>query len=448
MPEQEQEQVTGGAGQGGQPTARRGVPTDLQVDETGDGPGGEYASTRAIGWTLGFQIVLLALVTYFLVGVWPEPTPAMSYAERDRVVAARDTSGRPLPGATQDTGQAAQAQADSPAAQEATKGPQTAPGGTASGGGGQAGAGSHAAGAGERHARLVIPGPGVVGVPGFYQCKQPDSTAVWVVHEDDILDPQCVRIRLLGTFPISNEERLVLIVLLCGALGALLHGLRSLRWYVGTRHLKQSWLLQYYVFPFLGALLAFGIYTVLRGGFFNPATDVSDTNPLSFAAAAFLVGLFNEEAIEKLREIARAFFTPKPPGPEKAPEGKPATGTTGTAVNGDAHDDEGPEEEGDAAGDDEAPPPGAFSVMDVALAKDAQGADLLEITGTGFTSATEVEVDRVRRQPQLVDDTRLTLPLAPDEVAKLAGLATLEVVVVTPGPQGGRSNPFTVPSHG
>lgn len=439
-------------------TEQEGVPEDLRTRDTGKGPGDSFASAKAITAASIYQIALLLVLVYTLLTVWPQPTPSMGHSERERLL-TRTTAPQ------QDSLARARqpVQADSPAAQPAAPAVNPPAGAPANPPANQrpprdtasAAANTHG---NERHQRMVMPGPGVAGVPGFYRCIPPDPGKVWVVHEDDILDPQCVKFAIIGSRPLSNEQRMALIVLLCGALGALLHGMRSLRWYVGTRWLKVSWVLQYYTFPFTGALLALGVYAALRGGFSSPATDVTQTNPINFAAAAFLVGLFSEEAIEKLREIAKAFFSQKQQGPESAPGEKqtPAGAASGAAGAGTAVGATGtdasavPEEEGDAGLDDiEDPAVGAmtFGVSAVTL-QDITGdhaPDQLQVRGIGFMASTQVEVDGVSRPPEFHDSTLLTLALTQAEVDKLAALASLEVIAVEPGPPTLRSQPVSVP---
>jgi hypothetical protein len=64
-------------------------------------------------------------------------------------------------------------------------------------------------------------------------------------------------VHFLGwNFQVRREARLFLVVALTGALGGLVHALRSLVWYTGNRNLKYSWLLTYSLQPFIGAALA------------------------------------------------------------------------------------------------------------------------------------------------------------------------------------------------
>ena len=138
------------------------------------------------------------------------------------------------------------------------------------------------------------------------QQKSPDSPSL----KDD---PTCVYI-FGGWHLIWNETRLILIVILSGFLGALVYSLRSFFWYTGNRELKWSWLLMYLLVPIVGAMLAVIFYMLLRGGLFSPTTTVADTSPFGFAAIAALVGMFTNQASEKLRTVFETLMT------------KPATG--------------------------------------------------------------------------------------------------------------------------
>ncbi|MFQ5812207.1 MAG: hypothetical protein ACE5I2_03305 [Anaerolineae bacterium] len=119
---------------------------------------------------------------------------------------------------------------------------------------------------------------------------------------------------LFWTLSVSDEVRLIFIVALAGALGGLVHALRSLYWYVGNRKLVFSWLAMYILLPFVGSTLALVFYFVLRGGLFSPQATIQQTSPFGFAALAGLVGMFSEQAAEKLREVAATMLAPTPKG--------------------------------------------------------------------------------------------------------------------------------------
>lgn len=110
---------------------------------------------------------------------------------------------------------------------------------------------------------------------------------------------------------VSREARLFYVVALAGALGGLVHAMRSLSWYRGNRNLRQSWLLTYALLPVVAASMAVIVYVVLRGGLILVSTQTSPdvVNPFGFAALAALVGLFSPETAEWLRRIFEQILT-------------------------------------------------------------------------------------------------------------------------------------------
>jgi hypothetical protein len=119
-------------------------------------------------------------------------------------------------------------------------------------------------------------------------------------------------------FCLSDEERLFLIVMFAGALGGLVHALRSFYWYAGCRKLVLSWTGFYITLPILGASMATIFYLVVRGGFFSPQSEISDTSPFGFAAMAVLIGMFTEQAAMKLKDILETFLAQAPKGTDHA----------------------------------------------------------------------------------------------------------------------------------
>jgi hypothetical protein len=127
------------------------------------------------------------------------------------------------------------------------------------------------------------------------------------------------------TWKMSDEERLLILVMTAGALGSLIHALRSAYWYVGNRNLVRSWVPKYLLLPFCGAILAVLFYFVVRGGFFSPRTTSMHTSPYGFCALACLVGLFSEQAVLKLKQVAETVFMTTEQGKDANPptaEGK------------------------------------------------------------------------------------------------------------------------------
>jgi hypothetical protein len=121
---------------------------------------------------------------------------------------------------------------------------------------------------------------------------------------------------LFGTeFPMTREQNLLLLVAVLGGLGAMAHVLRSFFKYVGERKLIWSWVSQYFLTPFLGALLATISYILLRAGLIGGAGTV-EGNIWGWAGIATLVGLFSAQAMSKLKDIFETILTPPPAGTE------------------------------------------------------------------------------------------------------------------------------------
>ncbi|HEX8735131.1 MAG TPA: IPT/TIG domain-containing protein [Pyrinomonadaceae bacterium] len=128
--------------------------------------------------------------------------------------------------------------------------------------------------------------------------------------------------------PPTESNNLLLLVLLAGALGGTIHSMRSLWWYVGNREFVESWLLMYIFLPFIGAAIAAIFYWVFYGGLFQGSSTNAPASSYLIAVAA-LVGLFSQQALLKLRDIANAIFT-------KPGEGKDAVEQASESVGADA----------------------------------------------------------------------------------------------------------------
>ena len=125
---------------------------------------------------------------------------------------------------------------------------------------------------------------------------------------------------LFWTLSVSDEVRLIFIVAMAGALGSLVHALRSLYWYVGNRELVFSWLAMYVLLPFVGSTLGLVFYFVIRGGFFSPEATIEQTSPFGFAGLGALVGMFTEQAVLKLKEVAETLLSKPQEGRDTVPE--------------------------------------------------------------------------------------------------------------------------------
>jgi len=139
--------------------------------------------------------------------------------------------------------------------------------------------------------------------------------SLWVFWPSGIeTDRQWKTVHYFGAeVSVKTETLFFAIVAFAGALGGLVHTLRSFSMYVGTRNLRWSWIPFNLLLPAVGALGGTVFYLVFRGGLFSTsASSTNDVNPYGFAAIAALVGLFSEQAMEKLRLIAKEMFAEAP----------------------------------------------------------------------------------------------------------------------------------------
>ncbi len=166
---------------------------------------------------------------------------------------------------------------------------------------------------------VIWPVPSPAGLPTSTQ-QVASTTAV----QEDASEPTAV-IFFGMTWKVWHEQRLLILVMTAGALGSLVHALRSAYWYVGNRNLVRSWIPKYLLLPFCGATLAVLFYFIVRGGFFSPRAGSTQTSPLGFCALACLVGLFSEQAVLKLKQVAETVFMTVERGKDSTPpvvEGK------------------------------------------------------------------------------------------------------------------------------
>jgi hypothetical protein len=119
-----------------------------------------------------------------------------------------------------------------------------------------------------------------------------------------------VTTKLVGK--INREIDLLWLVLLAGCLGAFLHMGQSFTDFVGNRTIKSQWAWWYYFHPFIGAGLALVFYAAMRGGFMaitsGSNAKASELNPFGVVSVAALVGMFSRAATMKLGEVFDTVF--------------------------------------------------------------------------------------------------------------------------------------------
>jgi len=242
------------------------------------------------------------------------------------------------------------------------------------------------------------PAPGAGGT-----CKQREAFARWELTEPGKrlpFDPECVTLFASFDVLIWNEQRLLLLILIAGALGGFVRGVRSLYWFVGNRSLVVSWVLMYFLLPIAGALISLFLYLLLRGGLFSPQASVAETSPFGFVSIAALAGMFSGSAAEKLKDMFEMLFKREAPGRDAAANPKP--------------------------------------VLEDVTPKTTTAGKPVTITATGssFMNDSKLAADGRKLPTTYVSETSLTAELGADVVANPA---TLKINVVTPEPGGGSS---------
>jgi hypothetical protein len=131
---------------------------------------------------------------------------------------------------------------------------------------------------------------------------------------------------LWGLFrvPDTSDLRLILVVLVMGAIGSYVHVGASFIYHVGAKDFSSYWVWWYILRPFIGTALALVFYLAVRGGLL--AADGDNLNLYGAAAVAGLVGLSSKQAIERLKDLFNTLFgvTDEDTRPEAKPgEGNP-----------------------------------------------------------------------------------------------------------------------------
>ena len=259
------------------PNSPKSTPTQDQPPSVGTGPGESTVDTVGITLISAYVVIVVLLSGYLLIKVWPHctgvPIPPLTHTNQS------DNSNRSISQTNQN------GNSNSTLTQTNQNGNR----------------------------------PGGSGPAAHESLPQPPSPDLTTATEPQCKNPTWIEFFWGSGYWIWEEVRLLLIVIIAGVLGALLHVIRSLFWYVGHRDLRSSWVLMYILLPFAGALLALAFYFLIRGGFF-PQAKADQSNPIGFAALAFLMGLFTAQAGVKLKQVFETIFSPAPPGANAKPQ--------------------------------------------------------------------------------------------------------------------------------
>lgn len=209
---------------------------------------------------------------------------------------------------------------------------------------------------------------------------------------------------LVGWCP-GPDARLLVMVMVAGALGSFVHVAKSFGDFVGNDRFMASWIWWYLLKPCIGMALALMLYLLVRAVLVavSAGGDPASVNLYGLMAMATLVGIASKQGTDKFAEVLDALLR--------------------TRRGGDARRKD--PLENPVALISEAQPP----------VLDAQSL-YVTLRGKGFSRGARVLVNGAERETSLADSCRLAFQLLPEDVA-VGG--TLAVVVVNPPPGGGPS---------
>ena len=111
----------------------------------------------------------------------------------------------------------------------------------------------------------------------------------------------------LAHMAFDHQVVLILMVLMIGALGALVGSSRRFLYFATRDELTKRDEWSYLIRPLQGAALALIVYFTLRGGYLGQDQS-APVNPYGVAALSALVGLFTRHAVSKLTDVFDTLF--------------------------------------------------------------------------------------------------------------------------------------------
>jgi hypothetical protein len=225
----------------------------------------------------------------------------------------------------------------------------------------------------------------IKGDPGFFIAMTPKH---WEGPVDVTVRVDDKSVTILKGFnyicPDRTQAHLLLLVILAGALGGAFHSLRSMSWYIATRGLLVSWLPRYLLLPIVGGALSILVFLVFAGGFFS--TQGGDGQSYFYmVGVSAIVGMFSDQAVEKLKKISVAIFS--------APDAAPGAATK--------------------------PSPLAIAELKPKSGSQA-GNETIELKGTGFEKGTKVIFGGAQVTPVKLTSTAITVTTPPHAAGKVA----------------------------
>ena len=119
-------------------------------------------------------------------------------------------------------------------------------------------------------------------------------------------------VSIFGTatsYSLGPETLLLIVMIFSGVVGACIFSAFAISHHLGQyKDFDKSWTAWYLLRPLIGAGLAVVINLLLRSSLFTVGSGSQSLNIVGLSGVAALAGVFSEEAIKKLNEIADAMF--------------------------------------------------------------------------------------------------------------------------------------------
>lgn len=110
-----------------------------------------------------------------------------------------------------------------------------------------------------------------------------------------------------GPGPLAPGQEILVLVVLAGALGGVLHGLTSLAAHSGSGRLDRRWWVFYVARPVVGGGLALVVALVLRAGLLGISVADGAAGSRVLLAWGALAGIFSSPALKKLKDVFDGF---------------------------------------------------------------------------------------------------------------------------------------------
>jgi len=174
-----------------------------------------------------------------------------------------------------------------------------------------------------------LSGPGEIASNGAYTVQGKSAAQAVVTAIDAATGRKAAAVVLLLPPDDPGDGRMLFLVLLMGAFGAMLGAARSFAAFVGSRGFAPSWSLFYLFRPMFGAGLALIVFFGYRiGAVSGPKGSPAD--PFAAAFVAGMVGLFADTVLQKLKELIDTMFpSTQDARPDKLPAQDAVSPTSG-----------------------------------------------------------------------------------------------------------------------